>query len=186
MECRIKLFLPQPQCVISQSCLLIFPGCTPFLPFITPLKLIVCKRFGCVSVLVVALRSSQANRVCNTVGKTGGFCLLSSCTAFFRCSIDPCLPLSHTLGPFPITTAAVCVPASVWVRSVCPPLVCILLHWNTFRKSAQHVKADLNTWNVCILRGNLTVRAHDRASDCGAKLRGHGFASPDSLSKSNR
>lgn len=110
MECRIKLFLPQPQCVISQRCLLIFPGYTLFLPFITPLKLIVCKRFECVCVCVsvVARRSSQANRVCSTVGKTGGFCLLSSCTAFFRCSIDPSLRFSHTLGPFPITAAAVC------------------------------------------------------------------------------
>lgn len=69
MERRVKLVLPQPQLVISQRCLLIFPGYTLFLPFITPLKLIVCKRFECVSVLVVARRSSQANRGCGAVGK---------------------------------------------------------------------------------------------------------------------
>lgn len=146
MECRIKLFLPQPQCVISQRCLLIFPGYTLFLPFITPLKLIVCKRSECVSVLVVARRSSQANRVCSTVGKTGGFCLLSSCTAFFRRSIDPSLRLSHTLGPFPITAAAVCARecvGEIGLSTSCVPsaFYCIGI---LSEKSAPRVIAGLN------------------------------------------
>lgn len=182
MESRIKLFLPQPHCAISQRCLLIFPGYTLFLPFITPLKLIVCKRFECVSVLVVARRSSQANRVCNTVGKTGGFCLLSSRTAFFRCSIDPSLRLSHTLGPFPITAAAVC--ARECVGEISLSTSCVPSAFSCIgrlpEKSAQPVNGDSNKGE------RLHVKSESDGASVFSILRSRGFASHDFQSKSNR
>lgn len=84
----------------------------------------------CASVLVVARRSSQANRSLQHCGKKKkkkknqeAFVSFHPVQhSFAALSILPSVSPTH-LAPLPITTAAVCV----WVSSVCPPLARLLL-----------------------------------------------------------